>query len=205
MYTLVEDGSQYIVNESYFYKTEPYYAIVKSENEGILTTPSSRDVLDAYIVPICLEKAKLAGISVCDWTISYQFLPLPAIIYGLNYFSTPSDYFLVKDQKEAKRVVRHITNHGRYPFCYQKVADTSTVTRCVSIFGRSINCCEKVSRIAEKIYQVFKLPLVEIVMVKDDSGTYNLSSLAPVKYSQLSIEEREMLQDLLDKRVKRIE
>ena len=55
MYTLVEDGSQYIVNESYFYKTEPYYAIVKSENEGIITTPSSRDVLDAYIVPICLE------------------------------------------------------------------------------------------------------------------------------------------------------
>ncbi len=53
--------------------------------------------------------------------------------------------------------------------------------------------------------QVFKLPLVEIVMVKDNSGTYNLSSLAPVKYSQLSKEEKEMLQDLLDKRVKRFE
>ena len=42
MYTLVEDDSQYIVNESYFYKTEPYYAIVKSENEGIISPRARR-------------------------------------------------------------------------------------------------------------------------------------------------------------------
>ena len=205
MYILKEEDSQYIVNENYFYKTEPYYAIVENENEGIRTTPSSRDVLDAYIVPVCLEKAKLAGISVCDWTVSYQFVPIPAIIYGLNYFSTPRDSFLVSNNEEAQKVVKHITNHGRYPFCYQKVSDASAVTRYVSIFGRSINCCEEVAQIAEKIYQVFKLPLVEIVLVKDNSGSYSLSSLAPVKYSQLSKEEKEMLQDLLDRRVKRFE
>ena len=205
MYILKEEDSQYIVNESYFYKTEPYYAIVENENEGIRTIPSSRDVLDAYIVPICLEKAKLAGISVCDWTISYQFVPLPAIIYGLNYFSTPRDNFLVSNNEEAQKVVKHITNHGRYPFCYQKVSDASAVTRYVSIFGRSINCSEEVAAIAERIYQVFKLPLVEIVLVKDDSGGYSLSSLAPVKYSQLSKDEKEMLQDLLDRRLKRFE
>jgi len=205
MYTLLEDGSQYIVNESYFYKTEPYYTIVKNENDGIMTTPSSKDVLDAYIVPICLEKAKLAGIPVCDWTISYQFVPLPAIIYGLNYFSTPSDHFLVNENEEAKRVVKHITNHGKYPFCCQKILDSSTIVKCVSIFGRSVGCCEEITKIAERIYQVFKLPLVEIVMVKDGSGSYTLSSLAPVKYSRLSKEEKEMLQDLLDKKVKGFE
>jgi hypothetical protein len=204
MYTLKEDDSQYIVNESYFYKTEPYYAIVKNENEGIKTTPRSSDVLDAYIVPICLEKAKLAGIKVCDWTISYQFVPLPALIYGLNYFSTPSDNFMVSDHEEARKVIKHVTNRGRYPFCYQKMSDNSTVVRCASIFGKSINCCEKVSTIAEKIYEVFRLPLVEIVLVKDESGC-RLSSLSPVKYSQLSKDETEMLQDLLDRRVKRFE
>jgi len=77
MYTLKENDSQYIVNESYFYKTEPYYTIVKNENEDIKTTPSSSDVLDAYIVPICLEKAKLAGIPVCEWTISTITSPFP--------------------------------------------------------------------------------------------------------------------------------
>jgi hypothetical protein len=204
MYTLKEDDYQYIVNESYFYKTEPYYTIVKNENEDILTIPSSRDVLDAYIVPICLEKAKLAGIPVCDWVISYQYVSLPAVVYGLNYFSTPSDHFLVSDLEGAKTVIRHITNRGRYPFCYQKISEASVVTKCVSIFGKTINCCEKISTLAEKIYEVFRVPLVEIVLVKDESGC-RLSSLSPVKYSQLSKDETEMLQDLIDKRVKRFE
>jgi hypothetical protein len=110
----------------------------------------------------------------------------------------------VSDHEEAKKVIKHVTNRGRYPFCYQKISDTSSVTRCVSIFGKSINCCDKVSATVEKIYEVFRLPLVEVVLVKDESGC-RLSSLAPVKYSQLSKEETEMLQDLLDRRVKRFE
>lgn len=204
MYTLDENDSQYIINESYFYKTEPYYTIVKNEHEGIRTIPSSSDVLDAYIVPLCIEKAKLAGIPVCDWVISYQYVSLPAIVYGLNYFSTPEDHFVVSDIGEASRVIKHVTNRGKYPFCYQKIKDAASVTKCVSIFGKTINCCGKVTDIAKKIYEVFRLPLVEIVLVKDGEG-YHLSSLAPVKYSQLSKEETEILQNLLDTRVNHIE
>ena len=204
MYTLKEDDTQYIINESYFYKTEPYYTIVKSEHDGIKTVPSSSEVLDAYIVPICLEKAKLAEIPVCDWVISYQYISLPAVVYGLNYFSTPSDHFMVKDVEEATKVIKHVTNLGKYPFCYQKLTDTSKVAKCVSIFGKTINCCEGVSALADKVYRAFSIPLVEIVLVKDESG-YRLSSLAPVKYSQLSKEETELLQNLLDTRVNRSE
>jgi hypothetical protein len=161
-------------------------------------------VLDAYIVPICLEKAKLAGIPVCEWIISNVYVSLPAIVYGLNYFSTPSDHFLVSDLEQAKQIIKHVTNRGRYPFCYQKISERATVVKCVSIFGKSINCCEKARDLAERIYEVFHLPLVEIVMVKDEAGC-RLSSLSPVKYSQLSKDETEMLQDLLDKRVSRLE
>lgn len=204
MYTLKEDDTQYIINESYFYKTEPYYTIVKKEHDGIKTVPSSSDVLDAYIVPICLEKAKLAEIPICDWVISYQYISLPAVVYGLNYFSTPSDHFVVKDIKEATKVIKHVTNLGKYPFCYQKLTDTSKIVKCVSIFGKTINCCDGVSALADKVYRTFSIPLVEIVLVKDEGG-YRLSSLAPVKYSQLSKEESELLQNLLDTRVNRSE
>lgn len=204
MYTLEDDNSRYIINESYYYKTVPYYTIVKNEYEGVKTVPSSSDVLDAYIVPICLEKAKLAGIPICDWVISYQYISLPAVIYGLNYFSTPSEHFVAMSVEEAKKVIKHVTNHGKYPFCYQKVADASAIVKCVSIFGKTINCCEGVSNLADKIYKAFCIPLVEIVLVKDAAG-YRLSSLAPVKYSQLSKEETELLQNLLDTRVNRSE
>jgi len=41
MYMLKEDNSQYIINESYFYKTEPYYTIVKNEYEGSILFPAA--------------------------------------------------------------------------------------------------------------------------------------------------------------------
>jgi hypothetical protein len=111
---------------------------------------------------------------------------------------------LVREREEAKTVIKHVTNHGKYPFCYQKIAEGATVVKCVSIFGNTIKCCQGVAGLADRIYKTFRMPLVEIVLVKDESG-YRLSSLAPVKYSQLSKEEKEMLQNLLDMRVNRSE
>jgi hypothetical protein len=203
IYVLERDGLNFIINENYFYKTEPYYTILKNENIGINVIPSSSEVLDAYIVPICLEKAKQAGIPVCEWIISYQYVSLPAIIYGLNYFSTPSLYFLVSDKVEAEKAVKHVTNHGRYPFCYQKIGDLASIIKCISIFGRIMNSDERLSFLSKRIYEIFHLPLVEMVLIMDESG-YRLSSLAPVKYSQLSREEIELLQ-IPDERVRLIE
>lgn len=200
MYTVTKNDSVYVVNESYFYKTEPYYTIVKNEFDGTSTIPHSSDVLDAYIVPICLEKARMAGISICEWAISYSYVSLPAIVYGLNYFSTPSDHFVVQDFPTAKKVIKHVTNFGKYPFCYQKVGAESVVETHVSIFGETVNCSGEVAALAEKIYALFHIPLVNIVLVRDGSEYY-LSSLAPVKYSQLSKDETELLQNLLDTRV----
>lgn len=200
MYTVSDNDSVYIVNESYFYKTEPYYSIVQNEHQGINTVPSSSDVLDAYIVPICLEKARMAGISVCELVISHTDITLPAVVYGLNYFSTPSDYFVVRDLPTAKNVIRHVTNFGKYPFCYQKITSGSEVMTQASIFGKTVNCSKEVSSLGERLYSLFRIPLVNIVLVKDE-GEYYLSSLAPVRYSQLSKEETELLQNLLDTRV----
>jgi hypothetical protein len=172
---------------------------VKNEYEGIPTVPSSADVLDAYVVPICLEKARMNGLPVCDWTISYSYISLPAVVYGLNYFSTPSDHFMVSDLAAAKKVIRHVTNFGKYPFCYQKIDEDATIMTCSSIFGKTINCCDEVSSLADRIYQLFRIPLVEIVLVRS-AGQCSLSALAPVRYSQLSDKERELLQNILEMR-----
>ncbi|MEM2097022.1 MAG: RimK-like ATPgrasp N-terminal domain-containing protein [Methanothrix sp.] len=200
MYTLNKNGTVYIINENYFYKTEPYYTIVQNEFDGIRTVPSSSAVLDAYIVPICLEKARMAGIPVCEWVVSYAYITLPAIVYGLNYFSTPSEHFVVKDFTSAKKAIKHVTNYGKYPFCYQKISDEAEVAVYTSIFGRTVDCSEEVETLAEKIYAVFNIPLVSLVLVRDLGG-YRLSSLAPVMYSQLSEKERELMKSILDKRV----
>lgn len=190
--TLVRDGMIHIISESYFYKTEPYYTILRHELDGKQVRPASSAVLDAYVVPVCLERAGLAGIPVCEWGISQGYAPLPSILYGLNYFANSSDYVVVSDSGKAKETVKHITNKGKYPFCYQKLPDNAEVGTCTAIFGRTTSGSDPVDTMASMVYDLFAIPLVTMVLVKD-GGRVLLSSLAETRYSQLSAEERSLL------------
>jgi len=192
LYTIRRDDTYHIISENYSYKTETYYSILSHELEGKPVRPSSRAVLDAYVVPICLERAKLGGIPVCEWGISQGYVPLPSILYGLNYFATTSDFFVVHNNDKAKEVIKHITNIGKYPFCYQKLHDETTIHSSVGIFGKTAGACPEMSRLAEMVYGCFSIPLVTMVFVKSGEE-YMLSSLAPTRYSQLTADERVLL------------
>ena len=186
------DGILHIISESYFYKTEPYYTILRHELDGKPVRPASSAVLDAYVVPVCLERAGLAGIPVCEWGISQGYAPLPSILYGLNYFANTSDYVVVNNSEKAKETVKHITNKGKYPFCYQKLSDNAEVKSCIAIFGRTTSGSDDIDTIASQVYDLFTIPLVTMVMVKE-GDRIRLSSLSPTRYSQLSAEERSLL------------
>jgi len=192
LYVLKRKDTYHIISESYYYKTEPYYTILRHELEGKKVEPGSSAVLDAYVIPICLERAATAGIPVCEWGISQAYVPLPAILYGLNYFSTTLDYFIVDDSKKAKDVIKHITNNGKYPFCYQRYPDGAEIHTCTAIFGRTAGACTAVAGYAGKIYEIFRIPLVKLVFV-NAGGTFALSSLSPTRYAQLSEGERALL------------
>jgi hypothetical protein len=189
---VTRDHASHVIAEDYSYKTEAYYTILERELAGEDIHPSSRAVLDAFVVPICLERAKLAGIPVVEWGISQAYVPLPAILYGLNYFATASDFFVVQDNEQAKDVIKHITNKGKYPFCYQKLDDGATIHTCTAVFGRTTGSCTAVAGYAAMIYELFSIPLVSMVFVKTDKE-FSLSSLAPTRYTHLTEKERALL------------
>jgi hypothetical protein len=193
---VLENGSTYVLSENYFYKTEAYYNIVLGENEGKDVVPHSEEILEANIVPLTLEKARLAGIPVCDWEISYSYVNLPSIVYGINYYSDSSNYSIVQDQQTARRVIKQVTHSGKYPFCYQKLEDPTAVEEHVCVLGKIANASPELESFAAKVYEAFRIPLVNIVAVAADGG-YRLSSLGPMRYSQLSKEERDMLESML--------
>jgi hypothetical protein len=197
--TLNLDDHTHVVSENHFFKTEGYYALVKNEVNGIESFPHSADAIDAYVVPICLEKAKMAGIPVCEWEISYVFVSAPCVIYGVNYFSTPDEFSVVNDAESAKEVIRHTTNNGKYPFCYQKLEQGEVPTRIIAVFGHVANHDPGLEALAEMVYKAFGIPLISIVYVMKD-GTPRLSSLGPVKYSKLTKEERKLLGKYLQNR-----
>jgi hypothetical protein len=192
LFTLKRSDVFHIISENYAYKTETYYSILHHELKGEPVQPTSRAILDAYVVPLSLERAKLAGIPVCTWGISQGYIPLPAILYGLNYFATPSDYFVVRDMDQAKEIIKHLTNKGKYPFCYQKLTDDATIHSCVGIFGKTTSPGPSIPLLVQKVYEQFLIPLVTMIFVKT-ADSYLLSSLSPTKYSHLSAEERTIL------------
>ncbi len=203
LFVMQRDGCYHVISEDYSYKSEPYYTILQHELEDKPVRPSSRSVLDAYVVPCCLERAKRAGIPVCEWGISNAYVPLPALLYGLNYFATSADFFVVDDNEQAKDVIKHITNKGKYPFCYQKLSEHATVHSCTAIFGHTVKSCEAIAGSAKKIYDLFALPLVKMVFVQTDptsDTSFALSSLAPVRYNHLTDEERALLARYLEPR-----
>jgi hypothetical protein len=182
----------HIISENYSYKTDTYYSILQMETEEKTTKPSTGAVIDAFVVPICLERAKLAGIPVCEWEISQAYIPLPAIVYGLNYFATTAEFVAVYNNEKAKEAVKHITNKGKYPFCYQKLGEDAEISQCTVIFGKTIGQNDAIAQIAERIYSLFSIPLLQMVLVKC-GGHYALSSLSSVRYSHLSDNERSLL------------
>jgi hypothetical protein len=186
------DGICHVISEDYSYKTGPYYTILDHELRGKNVRPASSAVLEAYVVPLCLERAKLAGIPVADWGISQGYVPLPSVIYGLNYFATSADYMVVRDDARAKEAVLHVTNKGKYPFCYQKIPHDAAIHACVGIFGRTTNSCSAIAGLAEQIYALFSIPLVTMVFIRT-GDSYLLSSLSPAKYSKIPGEERALL------------
>jgi len=191
----VRGGITYIVSEDYSYKTEAYYRILSLEMEGRETVPSTRDLLDAYVVPICLARAGKAGIPVCDWGISDKRVPLPSILYGISYFADPAEYSLVRDIETAEPVIKYITGNGKYPFCYQPISETADIVPCVAIFGRTAGAVEPLASLAAQVYRLFRIPLMEVISVHD--GGYRLSSVTPCWYSQLTRQEKGILQGIL--------
>jgi len=195
-----QDRTCHVVAEDYSYKSEAYYTILSREQAGEAIRPSSRDVLDAFVVPVCLERAKRAGIPVADWGISQAYVPLPAILYGINYFATATDYAVVRDSDQSKDVIKHITNKGKYPFCYQKIDDSATISTCTAVFGKTTENCGEIAGYAEKLYSLFSIPLVNMVFVQNGDSRA-LSSLAPTRYTRLSPGERAFLAAYRDHQV----
>ena len=134
------------------------------------------------MVPMCLERAKLPGIPVAEWGISQGFVPLPAIIYGLNYFATSADFFLVTDGEKAKEVIAHVTNKGKYPFCYQKIppgCDSPFLCQHLWQDGRLLRCHCRACR--EDLPDLFH-PARDHGLCKDRVMNTASPRLSPTKY-----------------------
>lgn len=192
IHPVVRDGTLYLVSENYSYRSEAYYTILAREIQGRRVAPDTGSILDAFVVPICLERARLAGIPVADYAISQSCIHVPSVVYGLNYFACTSHFDVLADDGRAREVVRHVTNNGKYPFCSQPIGKGVRIERAASIFGRAVSGDPGMADMASWVWECFRIPLVELVCLSGTGGLF-LSSLCPVRYTHLPKAEKAIL------------
>jgi hypothetical protein len=185
-----------IISESYFYKTEAYYTALEMELAGQASTPRAADMLEAYIIPICLERCARAGVPVSCWGISYAYLTVPCLVYGVNYFADPTEYILVSDRSAIEGAVKRVTHAGKYPFCYQPLAGGEELETHVAVKGRTAGAPEQVNDICAIVYDTFRIPLLSHVFIRGGGG-YRLSSLGPVRFTAMTPEQKHMVREAL--------
>lgn len=200
LYTVRRGGYLHIVSEQYGYKTDPYYAILSAELRGEQVRPESRSVLEAYVVPLCLLRASRAGVPVADCSIAQGCIRFPAILYGLNYFSCPSGYSVMRDPEAAPELIRHITHQGKYPYCYQPLSPHDEVIEVPAVFGRARSGSGAVRDCAERVYSEFGIPLMTLILIRNGEEV-RLSAIAPARYPALPAQERSLLRSYLSGQV----
>src|SRR5574341_2394079 len=99
----------------YDYLDHTYYVSQEYENRGAHIQPTCKEMLDAYIPPIFLEKAQRAGISVPEHYISNGYFEPPVILDPINPFMIKSRTVFKPGLEKA--IAKSMTRNYTYAIC----------------------------------------------------------------------------------------
>ena len=172
----------------YSYLTDGYYSSLEAELQGIAVFPTTADALDAYVVPIAMEKARQHQLAVPDFDIVVDKLAPPVLAYPINPFSTKYEIVLEGDVVAAK--LRALTMTGKYPAIAQKLPRDYRIDAVRCILGRTL--VKEYAGFARRAFEVFKLPLMKVRVIVTTSD-YLFSAIEPLSFDDLTLNEKKLL------------
>lgn len=176
----------------YSYMISGYYDSLDAELEGRVVLPTTADALDAYVVPIAMEKARLHGIPVPDYDIvTDKFTPPPLLAYPINPFSTKSELITSTDDLEGK--FRALSMTGKYAVLCQHVPRDYRIDVVRCIMGQSL--IREYDAFTARLFEIFRLPLMRVRVIVTTSE-YLLSGIEPLPYDNLTLNEKKLLTGL---------
>lgn len=170
---------------NYDYLEQPYYLSQDRETAGEAIHPTCKEMLDAYVTPVCLEKGRLAGLPVADYYISNGYFEPPVVIDPINPFMIRSR--VIRKSGRNETAARSMTRNFTYAICCQELPAGAQVTYFRAVMGWS----EKIAYrdLAEGVWRVYRLPIARVrVMIMPD-GRILLSDLSQLPYDKLNRRE----------------
>ncbi|HEX7021870.1 MAG TPA: RimK-like ATPgrasp N-terminal domain-containing protein [Trueperaceae bacterium] len=176
----------------YSYMSQGYYDSLDAELQGLDVLPTTADALDAYIVPVAMEKAKLHDLGTPGYDIVTDKLPkLPVLAYAVNPFSSKFELITEGDDIVAK--LRALTMTGKYATICQRLPQDYRIDVMRAILGQSL--VEEYAGLARRVFEVFRLPLMRVRVIVSTTE-YLLSAIEPLPYEELTLNEKKLLAGL---------
>ena len=192
---LGEGESYYNLYGDYTYLLEGYYQTLQSQLSGINVHPTTQESLDAYIIAIAMEKARIGNIAIPEYQIltdKSKIDDFPVLGYAMNPISSNS--YIIDNLKFYEHKIKSLTLSGKYLALIQRIPPEDyrlDTIRCV--LGKTM--VKEYQDFCMAVFKTFKVPLMKIkVIVTLDK--YLLSAIEPLDYDTLSINEKKMLEGM---------
>jgi hypothetical protein len=181
-----DEGSLVNLAGDYDYLSQAYYASQDRILAGESLRPTCQEMLDAYVPPLFLEKARLAGVPVPEYYISNGYFEPPVIVDPVNPFTLKGR--IVLKPGRVKSIARSLTRNFTYAICCQELPSQCRVTYFKSVVGWCAR--EEYHEQSRIVWEVFGIPLARVRVIKCQSGESLLSDISPLLLADLS--EREI-------------
>jgi hypothetical protein len=183
-----ENGSAFVnILGDYRYMSEGHYGSLEAEIQGIKVYPTIKESLDAYIVPLCMERARTADIAIPDYCISNDYFVPPAIVYPINPFM--KRHSVIYKAGHVKRIAKSMTRNFKYAMCVQKITEDAAIRDYKCIMGTTT--CDELEGMAQKVWELFHLPICNLRVIED--GKLMLSAIEPLPLHELGSKELKLL------------
>ena len=176
------------LNNEYRYMKTGYYVSMHAEILGNNVIPSCENIIDSSRTPILLLRASKAGITTLPFLVTDSVRKIeteigyPTIVFAVNPFIYDG-YKIAQNKSSLYRAMKSLGMNYKFAVCAQPLKGELFTIK--SFFGKTINQDPKTQEIAQKVYEIFKIPLCNLHIQKAIDKAY-LCGLQPVSKEELS-------------------
>jgi hypothetical protein len=186
---LADEGCVVNLAGDYRYLSAGYDVSQDLELAGEPVPPGCQEILDAYITPSLLEKARLAGLRIPIYYVTNDHFEPPVIVDSLNPFMERQR--VVRRRGQRDRVATSLTRNFTYAICCQELPPAARIGRFRAILGWSLT--PRYRALAGAVWRVFRIPLAVVRVIVLADGAVLLSRLQALPLAHLSPCERRYL------------
>ncbi len=178
----------------YGYLENGYYASLEASAEGKDIHPTCSEIIDGYVVPIFLEKARQAGLKVPEYYVTNSYFEPPVIVDSINPFMSRRS--VVLKNRHQERIAKSLTRNFTYAICCQELPAGARIGNFRSILGWSTK--PRYLDLSRSVWEVFRIPLVTVRTIILPDGEIMLSGLLPLPFARLTPREKRFIESQVE-------